>query len=59
MTLAKLFSLSIMQALPIKYVKIEARLSKESPSDATDIAITKGAISMVNELGPEACAEYV
>lgn len=47
-----------MQSLPIKYGKIEASFVKELPSDATNMAITKGTSSMADELGPEASEEY-
>ena len=52
-------SLSIMQALPIKYIKIDGSFIKGVPTDAANTAITKGTISMANELGLKVCAECV
>ena len=57
MILAWLFSLLIVQPLPIKYVTIDTSFIKGVASDAANTLITKGAISMANELGLEACAE--
>ena len=48
-----------MQSLPIKYVIIDASFIKGVAFDAANTLITKGAISMANELDLEACAEHV
>ena len=52
-------SLSIIQALPIKYIKIDGSFIKGVPTNSANTAITKGAIAMANELGLEVCAECV
>ena len=52
-------SLSIIQALPIKYIKIDGSFIKGVPTNLANTAITKGAIAMANELGLEVCAECV
>ena len=52
-------SLSIMQALPIKCLKIDGSFVKGVPENMSSTAITKGTISMANELGFEVCAEWV
>ena len=52
-------SLSIMQALPIKYIKIDGSFINGVPLNLSNTAITKGTISMANELGLEVCAECV
>ena len=59
MILARFFSLLIIQSLPIKYVIIDASYIKGVTFDAANTAITKGTISMANELSLEACAEYL
>ena len=48
-----------MQALPIKCIKIDGSFIKGVPTDSANTAITKGTISMANELGLEVCAECV
>ena len=52
-------SLSIIQALPIKYIKIDGSFIHGVPINLSNTAITKGTISMANELGLEVCAECV
>ncbi len=52
-------SLSIMQALPIKCIKIDGSFINGIPINMSNTAITKGTISMANELGLEVCAECV
>ena len=52
-------SLSIIQALPIKYIKIDGSFIKGVPNNSANTAITKGAIAIANELGLEVCAECV
>lgn len=52
-------SLSILQALPIKCIKIDGSFIVGLPTKLSNAAIAKGTISMANELGLEVCAECV
>ena len=52
-------SLAILQALPIKFLKIDGIFISDVPLNSENTAIAKGTISMANELGLEVCAECV
>ena len=52
-------SLSIMQALPIKCIKIDGSFVNGVPHNLSNTAISKGTISMAHELGIEVCAECI
>ena len=52
-------SLSILQALPIKCIKIDGAFVSGLPANVSNAAIAKGTISMARELGLEVCAECV
>jgi diguanylate cyclase (GGDEF)-like protein len=52
-------SLSIIQALPIKCLKLDGSFVKGIPFNSENTAIAKGTILMANELGLEVCAECV
>ena len=52
-------SLAILQALPIKFLKIDGIFISDVPQNSENTAIAKGTISMANELGLEVCAECV
>jgi len=52
-------SLAILQALPIKFLKIDGIFISDVPLNSENTAIARGTISMANELGLEVCAECV
>lgn len=52
-------SLSIIQTLPIKCIKIDGVFIQGLPNNTSNAAITKGIISMANELEVMVCAECI